>query len=476
MSGRPVTENPDRRLFLVSLALALLALALLFVLHPLDAAYQAYLRQGDAYAEAVERAAAALSYEQAARLRPATAEPYLRLAHLYLEWGRLPEALDALAQAERLGVEAPDRERLARLWVDAYTAQADWPAVVERSHRLLAIVPDDPAARRSLARAYIELRAWDAAQAELESLLEIDPSDAWAHERLGALLYGYDSAAVPHLSVARTSLSESLLVVAESPGVDQDPAYASALFGQALFAAEEWALSTRQFERALSYSPGYADVRAYLGHALDQMGHLDEAGPHLIQAVELAPDSVVTRVFLGLYYEQLGDYAAARTEYEVAYDLDPENPATSVALGRTWIAEGRLDVAEFWLTNAVSLAPDDPAVWRILARFYLEYNLTSEERATLATLRLTELAPTDARTHDLQGWASLQAGDYEKAEASLMLALSLDPDLPSAHFHLGLLWQVRGDYERADAAFTRALDLDTTGNLVPEVARARVTP
>ena len=72
-----------------------------------------------------------------------------------------------------------------------------------------------------------------------------------------------------------------------------------------------------------------------------------------------------------------------------------DDPATSVAVGRTWIAEGRYETAETWLLHAVSLEPDDPVLWEILARFYLEHTIISEERGISAASKLAELSPGD---------------------------------------------------------------------------------
>jgi len=216
-----------------------------------------------------------------------------------------------------------------------------------------------------------------------------------------------------------------------------DPSYASALLGRVLFGAQEWALAARQFERALSCNPDYPDAHAYLGHALDQMGRPDEAWPHLQQAATLAPDSPV----------------------ETAYDLDPTNPATCVEIGQAWAAEGRYVAAEIWLREAVSLQPDDPALWEVLARFYLDHNITTEERGVEATAEWVRLSPDDACAHDLQGWAAFQVGDYDTAESGFLRALSLDPALASAHYHLGRLWAAQGAHQKAQQEFIRALDL-----------------
>jgi tetratricopeptide (TPR) repeat protein len=483
-----VTRKPDRRLLVTILALVLLAVALLTILRPTSAPYLDLLRQGDEHAARAERTAAVAAYREAARLRPGDPDPYLRLAQVYLDWGRTDDALTAAARAERLGVgkaggSAALAASLERLWVAAHAARADWPAVVEHAQRLLALAPADGstnsvkarsdagATRHILARAYVELGEWDAARAEYEALLRADPADAVARERLGALLLGDDPVAIQHLFAAGTDLADRLLAAMGEPGTAGDPAYASALLGRVFFEGQEWALAVRQFERALSYSPDYPDAHAYLGHALDQMERPDEARPHLLRAVALAPDSAVARTFLGLHYDRMGDFSAARAEYEMAYDLDPDNPATCVEIGQTWVAERRYVAAEIWLREAISLQPDDPALWEILTRFYLDHTITVEGRGVEAAEKLVELSPDDARAQDLRGWAAFQIGDYGTARDSLLQAISIDPALAPAHYHLGLLWAAQGAHQEAQDAFVRALDLDTTGELVPLVER-----
>jgi len=458
-----VTRKLGRRLFITFPALALLAVALVLILRPTGAPYLDLLRQGDEHVARAERTAAVAAYEDAARLRPGDPAPYLRLAQVYLDWGRTDDALAAIAEAEQLSAKGAGG--LERLWVAVYAARADWPAVVEHAQQLLALAPADGsnAARHALARAYVELQEWDAARAEYETLLRADPADSLAHERLGALLLGEAPAAIQHLFAAGTGLADRLLAAMGEPGAADDPAYASMLLGRVFFEEQEWALAVRQFERALSHNPDYPDAHAYLGYALDHQGRSGEARPHLLRAVALAPDSAVAYTFLGLHYDRQGDFSAARAEYETAYDLDPDNPATCVEIGQTWAAEGRYVAAEIWLLEAVSLQPDDPALWKVLARFYLDHNITAEGRGVEATEMLVELLPDDAGAHDMRGRAAFQVGDYGTAQASFLRAMSLDPTLAVAHYHLGLLWAAQGAHQKAQESFIRALDLDTTG-------------
>jgi tetratricopeptide (TPR) repeat protein len=468
--ARKSTHLPPVTGLTLVLVVVVLVLVSRLVVPPIKAPVLGLLRQGDAHAARAERTAAVAAYREAIRLRPDDPAAYLRLAQVYLDWGRAEQALAALAQAERAGAE---ETTLARLRVAAYAAREDWPAVVAHGRRLLALATSDTEGtqetRHALARAYVALGEWDAARAEYEALVSAYPADPLARERLGALLLGSDPAAVRHLFAAGTDLAGRLVAVLQEPGTAGNPAYVSALLGQVLLEAHEWTLAIRQFEQALSDNPDYADAHAYLGYALDQVGRSDEARSHLLRAVALAPDSPVSHVFLGLHYDRQGDVVSARAEYEMTYDLDPENPATCVEIGQTWAAERRYVAAEIWLQEAVSLQPKDPALWEILVRFYLEHNITGEGRSTEAAAELVRLSPEDARAFDLQGWAALQVAEYDVAESSLLEALSLDSSLASAHYHLGLLRASQGQHEAAQEAFVRALDLDTTGTLTPLV-------
>jgi Flp pilus assembly protein TadD len=469
--GRPRQVLPAIGLALV-LVVAAVVVGSRLAGPPPRVAYLALLEQGDAHARAARRTAAVAAYRDAVALLPDDPAAHVRLARVSLEWGRADETLAALAEAERLGA---DEATVEELRVATHVAGADWPAVVSHSQRLLALAPPEAAeareTRHTLARAYEALEEWEAARAEYEALAQADPTDGLARERLGLLLLGDDPEAVRHLFAAGTGLAQQLLAVLQEPGTAENPAYVSGLQGQVLLGAREWALAARQFERALSINPNYAEARAYLGYALDQVGRSAEARTHLVLAAGLAPDSAVTHVLLGLHYDRQGDLPAARAEYEAAYDLDPQNPATCVEIGQTWAAEREYTAAEVWLQEAVSLQPDDPTWWEILVRFYLAHNIT-EGRSTEAAAELVRLVPEDAEAHDLHGWAALQAGEYEAAQESLMEALALDPALAPAHYHLGLLRVAQGERGQAEASFVRALDFDTTGEMTLLVERA----
>ncbi|MDY7079983.1 MAG: hypothetical protein SXV54_24140, partial [Chloroflexota bacterium] len=83
-----MTHRSDPHSLITSITLALLVVALVLVLRPSDMRYLDFLRQGDEHAARAERTAAVAAFREAARLRPSDPEPYLRLAQVYLDWGR----------------------------------------------------------------------------------------------------------------------------------------------------------------------------------------------------------------------------------------------------------------------------------------------------------------------------------------------------------------------------------------------------
>lgn len=472
--------NASRRRLIPCAALALLLAGLALMLRPSRREYVDLLRRAEEHAEQIERTAAVAAYREAAGLRPAAPLPHLSLAALYLDWGRPDDALDAVAEGERLGAESVDVEQL-RLAIHVASAETSvaakpehWRAAVEHAQRLLALQPADREARHALARAYLGLREWEAARSVYRELLRSNPDDQTARERLGALLLGEDPSAIVHLDLAQTELSRRLLAVFGEAASAGDRVYACMLGGRVLIEGQEWPLAAHQLELAVAHSPDYADANAYLGHALDQMGYREDALIHLLEATAAAPESPVAHMLLGLHYDRWGDPSSARAEYETAHDLAPEDPGICVEIGQTWAAEARYVAAEIWLRQAISLRPDDPELWEILTRFYLDNSITSDDRAGRAAEELVELAPESAEANDLRGWAALEMGDYEAAEAHLELAIELEPGLASAYYHLGLLQRTRGHPGQAREAFARAIDLDTTGKLRPLIHRVTI--
>jgi tetratricopeptide (TPR) repeat protein len=119
--------------------------------------------------------------------------------------------------------------------------------------------------------------------------------------------------------------------------------------------------------------------------------------------------------------------------------------------------------AEEWFVGAVEAAPSDVDFHFMLVHFYLDHLYRVEEGGLPAAQALVELAPDDARAYDLLGWAYHLSGRPVEAQQALLRSLLLDPDLVSAHFHLGSLYFNTGRRDVARSHLQRAADLDQQG-------------
>jgi tetratricopeptide (TPR) repeat protein len=416
------------------------------------------LAEGDAYAAASERTAAAAAYQAAAETHPADPTPHLRLAQLYLEWNRVADGLTALEVAEALDAPAEDVARLRT----AITAQAgDWEQVAVYGAEALALDPTDAATGHRVAQAAVVQGRVSEAVAAYDALLALDPDDAHAHEQLGILLTLSDpTAALPHLEAAGTPLAAE---VAAALGETSDSTTGRRLtmVGQVIARHQEWHLARVVLAEALDHSPVQPEAQALLGHTEDEVGRPDGARDHLEAAVELAPGSSLTRSLLGLHLLERGEPGAARPHLETAYDLDPENPAFSLYLASLYGDLGRYDAAFIWLDEAVRLAPEDPAIRDAVARFYLRHGLTTEERSLAAGEALVAAAPEQASAHDVLGRIHHLRGDLDAAEEHLLRAAGLGPDQAIVYHHLGQLYVDQGRPMTARRALVHAFDLAT---------------
>ena len=432
--------------------------------------------------------------------RPLDPQPWRLLGDLYADRGQPDDALDAYGQAiSRGNDEAAMDQSLARLYADLgddRQAHAHWT-------KYLARRPDDRVARLALVWTDVRLADWRKAIANMEQLLIDHRDDLIAHAWLGLLQIGPNALeGTVHLQRAAEDpelgrLLAPVLAAQSHSASGDNPAYRSALLGVALLDLDVSALlydpaagpgiegqplveaqqavttlALRSLLAATHRSPAYADAYAYLGQALDQLGWSGWARTSLNRALELAPQSPVVQTLLGLYWDRRGASALARHYYETAFLQDQGNLSLCLEISDTYSAEGNYTAAEVWLFYAAEIAPSDAQVWEALARFYLDFGIGVEQSGLTAARRLLTLTPDDARAHDLLGWAHFLAGEYDHARTSLTQALTIDPSLASAHFHLGRLQAHLGYHNEASLAYRRAADADTGQELTTQLERA----
>ena len=80
-------------------------------------------------------------------------------------------------------------------------------------------------------------------------------------------------------------------------------------------------------------------------------------------------------------------------------------------------------------------------------------------------------APPDMELSE-QAFEALAAGDYEKAEALLDVALSINPDNPYALLNLGVVYHNTGRIEKAREQYVKVILLDPKENVSTSILQS----
>jgi len=441
------------------LELTLLAVAVLLMgLTPYPQAFVTAMQQAEVHCVVREYGLALDAYRRAARLTPESSLPWLQRGEILLCQHRFVPATVAFREAEQLG-----GKEMALLGLgESLAGQGDWAAALQVWLRAQALAPNDARVYLGLGRGSIAQSRFDQAARYLVQALERQPTAgeaAVAHALLGRLLAGDDPGqAADHFQQAGDE--DMLAVLADA---EPAPARRALLLGAAFLQRNELTLAHRELERAVALAPADLEAYAYLAHTLDLLGETVAAEAWLNRALELDPDSALAYYFLGVHHRQVGNVERAQAALWEALLRDPENAALRVEMAEAFLDLHDYPHAEEWYRGAVEVAPDDIEFHLLLVRFYLDHLYRVEEGGLPAAQAAVSLAPGDARPYDLLGWAYCLTGRQVDAERSLVQALALDPELVSAHYHLGSLYAHIGRRDLARQHLQRAADLDVGG-------------
>jgi tetratricopeptide (TPR) repeat protein len=428
--------------------------------------FPAALRRAETHRTFREYSAALEAYAEAARLNARSPLPWQRSGEVLLAQHRFPEATAAFRQAARREESLPALLGLG----ESYAGRGDWARALEAWYQALALAPDDPLVHVALARGNVSQGRFERAREALSRALALAPAPdlaTEAHALLGRLLAGDGPAGGVAYDPARDQLrqagDEEMLAVLEAAAEEPVPARRELLLGAAFLRKDELSLAKRHFSRAVTLEPTSAEALAYLGRAMDRLGETVQGREMLEQALALDPEAPLVYYFLGVHHREVGNVEHAQEVLWEGLQRDPENAALRAEMARTFEELSQYDRAEEWYQGAVEVAPGDAGFALILAQFYTDHVYRIREAGLAAARDAVALAPLEPGAHDLLGWAYCLAGSPAQGEQALLQALALDPDLVSAHFHLGSLYARTGRADLAHYHLQRAADLDTTG-------------
>jgi len=323
-------------------------------------------------------------------------------------------------RAEVAATTAPSAPRSAEAarWVQEgidHYRQGRYPKAAQAFEKARALAPNDPEISDLLATALLHANRQAAAREEFERRLKLEPE-----------------ALSPRLGLARVAVRDG-----------------------------DFDLAERFYREVLERAPTDQVALYNLGWLRYRGGGYEEARDLLRRMVGLAPDHAPAHYTLGLALERLGDAAGAEAELKRTVALEPDNARAHFNLMNLYVRAGRdADASreqELYRNLADRFAAERAAEGTARDRF-----LAGDYPGALQEYdRLLALHPQSGRFELGRGICLLKMERDRDALASMEKALTMDPRLPDAYFHLAALYQRLGQPEKARAARERYEDLET---------------
>jgi tetratricopeptide (TPR) repeat protein len=383
------------------------------------------------------------------------------------------EAAEGVADALRVRLPPGDRERLvraaapsadafaefaqARSFLDRYDVAGNVDRAIALFEKALARDPSFAHARGGLGQAfwqkYTQTRdpVWAGkARTAIDEALALDPDQPAVRYSL-AVLY--------HRTGERArAIDELERVVALQPSSDE----AQGLLGGLLVESGDAEGGLPRLREAIRLRPNYWSNHYALGLACFGLGRYPEALAAFRRVTELQPDNSWGFQMLGTTLYAQGDRRGAIEAFRESIRVAPNAGAWS-NLGTVYYAEGRFGDALAAYRECARLEPEAPLAHRnagdALAR------LGREDEAQAAYERAVELAQAELRVNpnDPGGRAALavylaKAGRFEPAREELTRALELAPESAEVLYQQAVVAALSNRPREALGALARAFE------------------
>lgn len=225
-----------------------------------------------------------------------------------------------------------------------------------------------------------------------------------------------------------------------------------ALYAQAKAAQQrgDTTVAIEKYRAMLKLAPHLAPAYNNLGMLYVNQHDYAHAAETLEQGLKLNPDMPTASALLGLSYAQLGESDKAEPLLEAAVRANPNDDAFTMALARTLIHLKKFDEAVPYLKGFLDRNPKDQQAWYLLGKTYLQM---SED----ALGRINQIDPNSATAHIVAGEIDESMHNYDGALVEYKKAIDVNPQLPSAHEHMGNTFWLTAKWDSAQSEFKAEL-------------------
>lgn len=351
----------------------------------------------------------------------------------------------------------------------------------------LQISSDDPVLNFLLAKIYFQKQDFEKSQYYLNRVLAINRNDPKALLLLGDIYFAQgnlkEAKKIYLKAISSSSDNEQayykLALLEKEQGHFEDAIFylqnalqINKTFVEAFTELVNLYLSRQRYKQALSESHKFlkmvagekqALVLVTLGKIYQQMGDWKKAEESFWEAIYLNPgfpDSYLN--LLELYKQKFGDQAAENFEKKLEEKVGNSTHGW-LLLASLYEEEGRYKEAIKCYQKILEQKPNHIVAINNLAFIYANYLPTSENLRKARKLidSVIDQYPKYPQLLDTSAWIFYQSKDYEKALDDLLEATRIDPENPSYHYHLGLVYRALGQNTLAKNEFKKALVYDS---------------
>lgn len=376
---------------------------------------------------------------------------YIRLAFLYVELKKYPEALEECRRVLRINPGSDEANNLAgialrrsgnideaiiyynraleinpryqRVYYNlgiAYMKKKDYPNAISAYRRAVAANPNFADAWNNLGFVYLERGSVDQAAGFFRKAIQKNPYYPLAHANLAEALLrkGEVDAAMTHARKAAQlndklpgvfNILGKILMEKNDPdgaekaylkAVELDKTYGPAFFnlGNLYLEQKQWARARDFFNKSLKITPGLAAAYSRVGDSFMMEGRYVEADAAFQRAMEHGYDTAGLFVNWSTVKIHRENYASAVTLARRAAGKNPKLAMARYNLGMGLMMTGRLNEAEKEFKTAVSLDPGLKNGWSGLGDLYLR--VRKYESAAAAYQKSLEIDRADGGIHN----------------------------------------------------------------------------
>lgn len=326
-------------------------------------------------------------------------------------------------------------------------------------------------ARINLAYLYALQRTPDKALLQLREVLAVEPENAEANEKLAELLLSQsrfdDCVAFIEKRKQSSVMPPSMLVILGDAYLGKksfeqaEENYLNALEGRldnagALFGLAQISRAKGETREVAIYLNRVATLTAdskspefLYKFAIEglRVGMSDEAKSALERALVLRPKEPSFLLALGIAWLRKGDLFESEKIFRRLLEVQPGSVQGQLHLGYVLLNQKKYGEARLWLEKSARPPVAVPEVYYYLGLLAQEQN--DDARAIVLFEKTVQKLPNYAHARIALGSSYMKLKNYTRAKQELEAAVKLDPEEPTGHYNLALLYARLKDPARA---------------------------